>query len=141
AIGLTEQEVHVAAIGSQARFFLATFLLLEALTGNRHLALVPADVHSADTATVHLVAHLTRAARNHRWLMSGTWRNDDATAARFQDFALALQRHQGGRLIELSRLDRDECRMLLASMVNNETISPELLDEIFTRTIGNALFA
>ncbi len=123
------------------QLFAAIVRFLADIAGDRPLLLVLDDLHAAHDSSVQLFHHLARSASQRRWLVVGAFRYDLAITSGLKRLAIELTQHGFGRHIDLLRLTRQDCGQLLAGMLDGGTVSETLLDEIYTWSLGNALFA
>ncbi|MCU1351524.1 MAG: Transcriptional regulator, ATPase, winged helix family, partial [Acidimicrobiales bacterium] len=106
--------------------------------GDRPRIIVLDDLHVADLPTLELLRFLTRAVADIPLLVIGTHRahelrRDLAREAVISDVARV------GRRLEPRALSRDEVSALMA-LSGVEDADPGVVDEILTRSGGNALF-
>lgn len=103
------------------------------------MLLVVEDVHWADRSTRDLLGFLARNLRTGIALVL-TCRSEEVRRGHpLRGFLAGLVR-SGAERIELGRLGRRELRGLLAGIAGEDP-APALLDEIWARSQGNALFA
>ncbi len=99
------------------------------------------DLHWADRGTLALVHYLLRRLRNERVLVLGGYR--EVELDRSHPLAAALVEWNRERLvtrIQLGRLTLEDCGRLLASMFEQEDITPEFTEAIYRETEGNPFF-
>lgn len=123
------------------RLFTAIVRFLADIAGDRPLLLVLDDLHAAHGSSLELFRHLARAANQRRWLIIGIYRYDLTMTSNLRRLAVDITQHGLGRHVDLLRLSRQDCGLLLASMLDGGAISQALLDEVYTWSLGNALFA
>lgn len=123
------------------QLFAAITRFLADITRDRPLLLVLDDLQAAHESSVQLFHHLARSANQRRWLIVGTFRYDLAATSNLRRLTVELTHHGFGRHIDLPRLTRQDCGQLMAGILDGGTISETLLDEIYTWSLGNALFA
>ncbi|MET9484102.1 AAA family ATPase [Streptomyces sp. NPDC006638] len=125
---------------STARLFELTVRLLERLAADRTVVLVLEDLHWSDASTRNLLAYLFRALRRGRLVVIATYRADDIHRRHpLRPLLAELDRLRSVRHLELSRFTRAEVATQLAGILAAEP-DAALLDEIFTRSDGNAFF-
>jgi predicted ATPase len=101
--------------GGQARFFSAISQTFAALLSEETAGILCFDdLQWADRATLDLLIYLVRRLPELKLFVLGSWRTPDA----FQEGVLRQvmmtgQRRESGRLLELSRLNRDDIEELL----------------------------
>ncbi|MFE3742265.1 ATP-binding protein [Streptomyces sp. NPDC059134] len=123
-----------------ARLFELTARLLERLAADRTIVLILEDLHWADTSTRHLLAYLFRSLRRGRLVVIGTYRADDLHRRHpLRPLLAELDRLRSVRRIELPRFNRAEVRGQLTGILAAEP-DPDLLEQIFERSDGNAFF-
>jgi tetratricopeptide (TPR) repeat protein len=113
---------------------------LSTLATRAPVLLVIEDAHWADSATLALLRHLARRLRRSRALIIATHRESSLDETRFfHEWLGDLQHECEATLINLTRLDKDRTRDLLAAIFR-EAITPEFLDGIYDATEGNPFF-
>ncbi|MFB7305669.1 AAA family ATPase [Streptomyces sp. NPDC056192] len=123
-----------------ARLFELTARLLERISADRPVVLVLEDLHWADASTRHLLAYLFRTLRSGRLVVVGTYRADDIHRRHpLRPLLAELDRLRTVRRIELARFNRAEVGRQLTGILA-ATPEPDLVDEIFERSDGNAFF-
>jgi class 3 adenylate cyclase len=102
------------------------------------LLLVVEDVHWAESATRELLDHLARRLTNVRSLVLVTYRSDELDRRHPVAPLLQTWRRSGlAELVSLSPLDRREIAEMIAAILDDEEIGPELRDLMHARTEGN----
>src|SRR5438477_1727652 len=119
--------------------------LFHAFSREAPVLLVLEDLHWADAASLELVQHLAREARDARILVLVTYRVDEMHRRHPLLRALAeLQRERLITEIELKRLTRDETREVIratfAQSDANVSVGDEFRDAIYQRSEGNPFF-
>ncbi|WP_212911878.1 helix-turn-helix transcriptional regulator [Streptomyces sp. TS71-3] len=123
-----------------ARLFELTTRVLTRLAAGRTLVLVLEDLHWADASTRHLLAFLLRTLSTPRIVVLATFRADDIHRRHpLRPLLAELDRLRVVRRVELRRLSRPEVARQLAGILAAEP-EPDLVDEIFERSDGNAFF-
>ncbi|MFD5894821.1 AAA family ATPase [Streptomyces sp. NPDC060366] len=123
-----------------ASLFELTVRLLERVAADRTVVLILEDLHWADASTRHLLAYLFRTLRRGRLLVIATYRADDIHRRHpLRPLLAELDRLRTVSRIELSRFSRAEVRRQLHGIFGDEP-APQLVDEIFGRSDGNAFF-
>lgn len=131
---LAPEQERIRLFDNFARF-------LQKLSAEKGLLLFLDDLHWADRGTLSMVHYLLRRLRNERVLILGGYR--EVELDRTHPLAAALVEWNRERLvtrIQLSRLTKEDCGQLLASMFEQEEISPEFTEAIFRETEGNPFF-
>lgn len=111
------------------------------LASDRALLLFIDDLHWADQGTLSLVHYLLRRLRNERMMIVGGYR--EVELDRNHPLAAALVEWNRERLvtrIQLGRLTKEDCARLLASMFEQDEVSPDFTEAIFRETEGNPFF-
>ncbi|WP_274562257.1 ATP-binding protein [Streptomyces spiramyceticus] len=122
------------------RLFELTVRLLERITAERTVVLALEDLHWADTSTRHLLAYLFRTLRRGRLVVVATYRADDIHRRHpLRPLLAELDRLRTVQRIELPRFNRSEVHRQLTGILANEP-AHSLVDEVFTRSDGNAFF-
>lgn len=123
-----------------ASLFELTVRLLERVAAGRTVVLILEDLHWADASTRHLLAYLFRTLRRGRLVVITTYRTDDIHRRHpLRPLLAELDRLRTVSRIELSRFNRAEVRRQLHGILGDEP-APQLVDEIFGRSDGNAFF-
>ncbi|MGW5676170.1 helix-turn-helix transcriptional regulator [Streptomyces sp. NPDC003860] len=126
--------------GELARLFELTARLLERVAAERTVVLVLEDLHWADASTRHLITYLTRTLRRGRLVLIATYRSDDVHRRHpLRPFLAELDRTRTVQRIELARFTRGEVQRQLVGILAAEP-APDLVDNIFDRSDGNAFF-
>ncbi|WP_234348021.1 helix-turn-helix transcriptional regulator [Streptomyces specialis] len=124
----------------RGRLFEMTARLLESLAQERLLVLVIEDLHWSDRSTRELLGYLFRSLQRGRVLLLTTYRSDDIHRRHpLRPFLAEVDRMRTVRRMELARFTRDEVRRQLAG-IRGTAPSPELLDQVYRRSDGNAFF-
>lgn len=123
-----------------ASLFELTVRLLERVAAGRTVVLVLEDLHWADASTRHLLAYLFRTLRRGRLLVIASYRADDIHRRHpLRPLLAELDRLRTVTRVELSRFSRAEVQGQLRGILGDEP-APQLVDEIFRRSDGNAFF-
>lgn len=123
-----------------ARLFELTVRLLERVAADRPVVVLLEDLHWADASTRHLLAYLFRTLRSGRLLVVATYRADDIHRRHpLRPLLAELDRLRTVRRIELGRFTRAEVGRQIAGIIATEPDQTRV-DEIFTRSDGNAFF-
>jgi eukaryotic-like serine/threonine-protein kinase len=128
----------------QQRLFESFVDLCLALTKRSPLLLVVEDIQWSDGATLSLIRHLARRARvmpdQLRVMILLTYRESEMDeACCLQDVLIDFNRERLAVSISLERFNREQTKLVLMSMFNDE-ISAEFLDNIYRLTEGNLYF-
>lgn len=125
-----------------ARLFTAIIRLLDVFARDRSLLLVLDDLHAGDAATLQLLGQLIPAAAARRWLLLGTYREEEVRPGSIlRQLAAAMTRDGLCRRIDLPRLERRECDELVQALLPDGAVDPWLLEQIYVQSSGNPLFA
>jgi class 3 adenylate cyclase len=123
---------------AKLRLFEAVVALLAVPAREHGLLLVVEDVHWADSATRELLDHLARRLTNVRSLVLVTYRSDELDRRHPVAPLLQTWRRSGlAELVQLSPLQRGEIAEMLAAILDDEQVGPELRDVMYARTEGN----
>jgi DNA-binding CsgD family transcriptional regulator len=123
-----------------ARMFELIAWILESLASRRPIVLVIEDVHWADTATLQLLGFLLGTQRGGRLMILATCRSDEVGAPHpLRNLLAEIERLRNVRRVELRRFSRIEVFKQLENILAAEP-DPDVLDEIFRRSDGNAFF-
>lgn len=126
----------------RARLFAAVARWFEALSAAQPLVLVLDDLHTADAASVQLLHYLARVAPRHRWLLLGTYREEDLVpGSTFQQLCATATRAGLCHRLDLLRLARQDCDRLIDSLLPGGSADPPLLERLYMLSLGNPLFA
>jgi ATP/maltotriose-dependent transcriptional regulator MalT len=124
----------------QSRVFEALLELLEAIGEVTPLVLVIEDLHWADDSTRHFIRFLSRTICSERLLLVATYRSDELHRRHpVRPLVADLTRDPTNRLIELPTFTREEMQEQLEDILA-EPPEQELLDRLYARSEGNALF-
>ncbi|HET6861215.1 MAG TPA: AAA family ATPase [Streptomyces sp.] len=122
------------------RLFELTVRLLERIATDRPVVLVLEDLHWADASTRQLLEYIYRTLRRGRLVVVGTYRADDIHRRHpLRPLLAELDRLRTVRRLELSRFNRAEVHRQLTGILSAEP-APDLVDEVFARSDGNAFF-
>ncbi|MFF0741854.1 AAA family ATPase [Streptomyces sp. NPDC004111] len=123
-----------------ARLFELAARLLERVAEARTVVLVLEDLHWADASTRNLLAYLFRTLRTGRLVVVATYRADDIHRRHpLRPLLAELDRLRTVQRIDLPRFTRDEVDRQLAGILADAP-RPDLVDEVFGRSDGNAFF-
>ncbi|HZO07848.1 MAG TPA: AAA family ATPase, partial [Myxococcota bacterium] len=129
------------AEAAQSRVFEALLALLEGLSEDAPVLLVIEDLHWGDSSTRHFLRFLARTICNERLLVLGTYRSDELHRRHpLRPLLAELSSDPYTRLLELPRFTPDELAEQLEGILS-DTPEPELVERVFRRSEGNALFA
>ncbi|MEU3104935.1 helix-turn-helix transcriptional regulator [Streptomyces griseoflavus] len=123
-----------------ARLFELTARLLERVAADHTVVLALEDLHWADASTRHLLTYLLRTLRTGRLVVLATYRSDDIHRRHpLRPLLAELDRLRTVRRVELGRFNRDEVHRQIAGIIDRQP-DPQLVDDIFGRSDGNAFF-
>ena len=97
------------------------------------------DLHAADRASLHLLAHLTRHRREARLLVACSVRTPGSTSTAGDELVLGLERVSSVTRLDLRGFGPDDVHAELASVLEHEPAS-DLAEDVWVRTNGNPLF-
>jgi ATP/maltotriose-dependent transcriptional regulator MalT len=124
---------------AQARLFELILRLIERLGTERPLLLVLEDVHWANRSTLDLLTFLARNLRRTGVVLVATFRSDELHRRHPLRPVLAELERSGAERVELARFQRHEVAEQLAAILG-ERPDPDLVDEVYDRSEGNAFF-
>jgi DNA-binding winged helix-turn-helix (wHTH) protein/tetratricopeptide (TPR) repeat protein len=143
-------DAHASAVGllalpesREARFrtFDEVRRVLARAAARQPLFVVLDDLHAADADSLRLLSFLAQELGESRVVLVGTYR--DVGAAENRALGELLERllpaREGGALIELRGLERDEVRSLLAALTNDE-VAERFAGTAHDKTGGNPLY-
>ncbi|MGA4541719.1 helix-turn-helix transcriptional regulator [Uniformispora flossi] len=117
-----------------------TLHLLDSLATDRTLVVAIEDLHWADSATRELLVYWVRTLRRARVLIVATYRADAVDRRHPLRPVLAeLDRARSVRRLDLARLTRAQVAEQLHGILGEEP-SHRLVEQVFTRSDGNAFF-
>ena len=126
---------------AQSRLFEVMLGLLATLGSEAPVVLVIEDLHWADRSTRDFLSFLSRNAGQLRLLTICTYRSDELHRRHpLRPFLAEEERRERVERIELDPLTREELRAMVTAILD-EPPHPDLVDELFERTDGNAFFA
>ena len=115
--------------------------LLTDLAGIRPVLLVLGDLHDIHSTSLDLLRYLAHLAGSRRWLIVGTLREEALGGpGELRPMIEATQQERLCLWVELHRLPRQECDELVEAMLPGGRVPEALLDQIYTRSLGNPLF-
>jgi ABC-type oligopeptide transport system substrate-binding subunit len=124
----------------QQRIFDNVMNFFSALTMRAPVMLIIDDAHWADSATLALVRHVARRSRQLPLWLVLTYREVELDEIRpFNAMLLDLSRERLATRLKLTRFDREQTRVMLAAMFQ-EDITSDFLDGIYRETEGNPFF-
>jgi DNA-binding CsgD family transcriptional regulator/tetratricopeptide (TPR) repeat protein len=125
---------------SQLRLFEAVLELLDLLSEDQPLVLIFEDMHWADRSTRTFAAFLARSLREERVVLVLSYRADELHRRHaLRPLLSELDRLEHARRIDLAPFDRAELAEALADILG-DTPSAELVERVFARSEGNALY-
>ncbi len=125
----------------QSGVFEALLALLESLSDPDPVVLVVEDLHWADSSTRSFIGFLSRSICSERLLVLGTYRSDELHRRHpLRPLLAELASDAYARLLELPRFTPDELAEQLEGILAG-TPDPELVERLYSRSEGNALFA
>jgi ATP/maltotriose-dependent transcriptional regulator MalT len=124
----------------QQRLFEGLLSLLDALGRERPVLLVIEDLHWADRSTRAALSFLARSMSTERVLLVGSYRSDELYRRHpLRPLLAELEREPRARRIALLPFTLDEFAEQLADILGAAP-APELVERLWTRSGGNALF-
>jgi DNA-binding CsgD family transcriptional regulator/tetratricopeptide (TPR) repeat protein len=126
---------------SQLRLFEALLSLVGRLAADGPLVVVLEDMHWADASTRDLLAFLAHNLREVPVVVTVTYRTDDLHRQHpLRPVLGRLLRSESVERVDLAPFERDEVSQLVEGILG-DTPGPELLEQVFERSQGNAFFA
>src|SRR4051794_8018866 len=126
---------------AQARLFDALLELLELLAGEDGLLLTIEDLHWADRSTRAFLTYLAATMCTERVLVVATYRPDELHRRHpLRPLLAELERDVRARRVELRPFTKAELGEQLADILGGPP-AQEMLDRLWARSEGNALFA
>jgi class 3 adenylate cyclase len=123
---------------AKLRLFEAVVVLLSMPARAHGVLLVVEDVHWADSATRELLDHLARRLRRMRSVLLVTYRSDELDRRHPLAPLLGRWRRSGvAEIVALTPLERGEIAEMIATILEEDEIGPELRDLMHARTEGN----
>ncbi|GAC1511602.1 MAG: hypothetical protein NVS2B16_13260 [Chloroflexota bacterium] len=134
--------VEVAdAVTGRTRLFTEIVRVLDDLARTWPVLLVLDDLHVADAETLQLLHFLSRLAVERRWMIIGTYREEDVrSGSDLHLFLTSIRREQLCTDIALQRLPRRECDQMAALLLPGGDIAPSLQAQLYSLSLGNPLF-
>jgi serine/threonine protein kinase/tetratricopeptide (TPR) repeat protein len=134
--------VGIDPLSEQQHIFESVVAWCATLAAKTPLLLIIEDIHWADSATLFLLRHIARRARKLRMLVMMTYREAEAAdSCCLVDVLHDFNRERLATQLKLSRFDREQTRLLLASMMGSSgEIDANLVNAIFHETEGNPFF-
>jgi len=134
-------QIEPLAGSGRGRLFELLLELLERLGRDQPLVVVLDDLHWADRSTREFVAFLARNLCSARVLLVGTYRSDELHRRHpLRPLLAEVEREDRVRRVELTRLTRDELRVVLDDILGGAG-SERLLDRVWQRSEGVPLYA
>jgi DNA-binding SARP family transcriptional activator/DNA polymerase III delta prime subunit len=125
----------------RTHLFPAIVRLLTDLSWTRRLLLVLTDLHVADSSTVHLLQYLARLAIQRRWLVVGTYSEEDMPfRSELRGMLRSTSSERFCRHIELSCLARQDCDRLVSALLPDGTPNDATYEYLYALSLGNPLF-
>ncbi len=131
---LSSEQERIRMFDHFARF-------LSDLAVDRGLIIFLDDLHWADKGTLSLIHYLLRRLRDEGVLLMGGYREIELDRTHPLSTALVdWNRERIVTRIQLGRLTKEDCGQLLASMFEQDEVSPEFTEAIYQETEGNPFF-
>ncbi len=127
--------------GDQQRLFWAVAGIVEAISTVMPIVVAIDDLHWADQSSLDLLLHLAHQLRNAPVLLLGAYRDDEVGRRHpFRRVLRDLHREELTDEVSVRRLGIDETETLLRLLLDNQHISPALVNLVQDQTQGNAFF-
>jgi DNA-binding CsgD family transcriptional regulator len=115
--------------------------LLDTLSESAPVLLIIEDLHWADSSTRSFIGFLARTICNERVLIVGTYRSDELHRRHpLRPLLAELASDPYARLLELPRFTPEELAEQLEGILAGPP-EPELVERVYSRSEGNALYA
>jgi len=125
----------------QGQIFTAFVRLLTELSGDASMVFVLDNLNTASWESIQLLHHLAQLTAKRRWLVLGTYREEDVAFSREFHQMIAVGIRQGScSNVNLPRLGRHDSDKLVHSFFRTGAPSPALLEHIYTLSRGNPLY-
>jgi predicted ATPase/DNA-binding CsgD family transcriptional regulator len=133
--------VEPLAGSAQGRLFELLLGLFDRLSRDAPVVLVVDDLHWADRSTRDFLAFLARNVCTERLLVIATYRVDELHRRHpLRPFLAEAERFERAQRLPVERFTRDELAAQVEAILG-EPPDPELLDRMWARSEGNALYA
>ncbi|MDX6716743.1 MAG: hypothetical protein QOH30_3301, partial [Baekduia sp.] len=133
--------VEPYAGSAQGRLFELLLMVFERLCRESPVLLVIDDLHWADRSTRDFLSFLARNICHQRLLVVATYRVDELHRRHpLRPFLAEIERAERAQRMPLERFSRAELGAQLAAILGAAP-EPELLDRVWARSEGNALYA
>ncbi|WP_445149366.1 helix-turn-helix transcriptional regulator [Baekduia sp. Peel2402] len=133
--------VEPYAGSAQGRLFELLLVLFERLAQEAPVLLVIDDLHWADRSTRDFLAFLARNVCAQRLMVVCTYRVDELHRRHpLRPFLAEIERTERASRLPIERFSRKEVGAQLTSILGTPP-EPELLDRVYARSEGNALYA
>jgi DNA-binding SARP family transcriptional activator len=120
---------------------LAIVRLLTDLAETRTLLVVLGDLTDTHPSNIEFLEYLAHLAVQRRWLIIGTFRREGLQAgSELQRMLDATTQERLCLHLELQRLVRQDCDLLVQAMHPGGVVDEVVLDHIYTLSLGNPLF-
>jgi DNA-binding SARP family transcriptional activator len=115
--------------------------LLTDLARAQPVLLALGDLHDLHSSSLDLLEYLAQLAPQRRWLIIGAFREGGLEAgSELWRLIDATERERLCVHVELERLARPDCDQLVRAVLPGGGVGDELLDQVYTRSLGNPLF-
>jgi predicted ATPase len=115
--------------------------LLTDLGRDQTVILALGDLTSLHRSSLNLLGYLASLAVQRRWLIVGTFRDEElAGASELRRMLDTAERDRLCARIELQRLARPECDRLAQALLGGRQVASTVLDHVWERSLGNPLF-
>jgi tetratricopeptide (TPR) repeat protein len=141
-LGAQPPAASLAPHEERLRLFDAVTRFFQGVARERGVMLFLDDLHWADHGSLALLHYLVRNLREDRLLVLGAYR--EVELGRSHPLGAALVDWERERLstrVALGRLSRDDTDRLLAALLGQEGVAPDLAEALFRETEGNPFFA
>lgn len=120
--------------------FTSMIRLLGELEETRPVALLLDDLHAADIDSLRLLQAIVRSLPGRRWLVVGAYRREGVTPhSPLGELVSRAIREERAQTLGLLRLAQENSDQLIATLLGG-VVAPDLLKDIYGRSLGNPLF-
>ncbi len=130
----------------QENLFDKVLLGLQRISSESPVVLFLDDLQWAESTTLKLLHYLSRNTKNDRILIIGNYRPEDVIKSKegdphpFKTIMQNMSREHLFQALQLQRLDENSVKNLMIQTLEDEEISEDLIDEMYTGSDGNPFF-
>lgn len=141
-----EQNIHENTGQKTGNLSEGIYFILSQLAAIHPVLLIIDDLHWADEASLRLFHYLSRNIQDQRIILMGISRTDrydlqqNGKPTMIVDMLSRMRQEGHAQLLDLCRLTREECNLLIDECLVNTFFSEEFYEKVFTETKGNPFF-